>query len=568
MSFRAFIFGRKYKNLGRMGHIAQVFMGQGFGHLVTQMGLQRLVPFRRRRMPREEYVAVHAEDTAPVRLRRAFEELGPTFIKLGQVLSGRPDLVTIQFADEFKKLRDEVPPFGYEDAKRIVEKELGARLDVLFSEFEPAPVAAASIAQVHNAVLTSGEKVVVKVRRPGIEKSLEQDISILKGLAHLLEKHVPESNIFNPVAIVEEFARTVRKELDFVVEADNAVRFAENFKGSPSMYIPFIYREYTRQKVLTMERLSGIRISDVAALDTGGYDRSSLARNGAEAFFKQVLEDGFFHADPHAGNMFVLPDGRIGLVDFGIVGRLSEEDMEVIADTFLALVNKDFDGLVQNYITMGFVTEDIDLDRFRHDFKQDLVDLLEPLYGKTLGQISLSLYIDRVTRLALKHHLKFPPGLITMNKALLTIEALGSELDPGFDFIGVAKPYTYKLIKKKYSPGRYSRRLRRKAMDISDFLGNLPRQFRTIMRKVIKDDLHMNMEIAGFDRFIREFDRSTNRMSFSMIIAAIIIGSSVIIHSGKGRLVLGYPFLGLTGYLLAGVLGLWLVWGIVRSGRL
>lgn len=568
MSLRAFIFGRKYKNLGRMGHIAQVFIGQGFGHLVTQMGLQRLVPFRRRSMPREEYVVVHAEESAPIRLRKAFEELGPTFIKLGQVLSGRPDLVTVQFADEFKKLRDEVPPFPYDDARRIVEKELDAKLGELFAEFDPVPVAAASIAQVHKAVLQNGDKVVVKVRRPGIEKNIEQDISILKGIAHLLEKHVPESNIFNPVAIVEEFARTVRKELDFVVEADNAVRLAGNFKDSPSLYIPSIYHELTRQRVLTMERIAGIRISDVDALDAAGYNRATLARHGAEAFFKQVLEDGFFHADPHAGNMFVMPDGRIGLVDFGIVGRLSEEDMEVIADTFLALVNKDYDGLVQNYITMGFVTDDIDLDRFRHDFKQDLVDLLDPLYGKTLGQISLSEYIDRVTRLALKHRLKFPSGLITMNKALLTIEGLGRELDPGFDFISVAKPYTFKLIKKKYSPKRYSHRMRRKVMDVSDFVGNLPRQFRTIMRKIIKDDLHMNMEVVGFERFIKEFDRSTNRVSFSMIIASIIIGSSVIIHSGKGRMVFGYPFLGLTGYVLAGVLGLWLVWGIIRSGRL
>jgi len=567
MSLRAFILGRKYRNWGRIRQIGQVFIGQGFGHLVAQMGLQRAVPFRRRH-PREELDRLHAEDTAPVRLRRAFEELGPSFIKLGQLLSGRPDLVTAPFADEFKKLRDEVPPFEFEEARERVESELGASLDSLFMEFDPVPVAAASIAQVHKAVLNDGTKVVVKVKRPGVEKYLIQDISILKSLAHLLEKHVPESRIFNPTAIVEEFSRTVRRELDFTIEAYNAVRLAENFKGSRLLYIPEIYLEYTSKGVLTMERLSGIRIAEVGMLEAAGYDRSQLAKNGAEAFFKQVLEDGFFHADPHSGNMFVMADGRIGLVDFGIVGRLSEEDMEVIADTFLALVNKDFDGLVQQYITMGFVTEDVDLDRFRHDFKHDLVELIEPLYGKKISQISLSDYIDRVTRLAIKHRLKFPSDLILMNKALLTIEGLGRELDPDFDFIEVAKPYTHRLVQKKYSPRRYSRRMRRRIMDLSDFFGTLPRQFRIIIRKFIKDDIVVTMDLKGFDRFTRDFDRSTNRISFAVVIAAIIIGSSVIIHSGKGRLVLGYPFLGLVGYVLAGLLGLWLVWGIIRSGRL
>lgn len=567
MSLRAFIFGRKYRNWGRIRQIAQVFIAQGFGHLVAQMGLQRAVPFRRR-LAREELERIPEEETAPVRLRRAFEQLGPTFIKLGQVLSGRPDLVTTAFADEFKKLRDEVPPFGFDEAKVIVEAELGSALDSLFMEFDPVPVAAASIAQVHKAVLNDGTKVVVKVRRPAIEKKLRQDISILMGIAGLLDKHVPESRIFNPTAIVEEFARTVRRELDFTIEADNAVRLAENFKDSRSLYIPEIYMEYTANGVLTMERLSGIRISEVAMLDVAGYDRKQLARNGAEAFFKQVLEDGFFHADPHSGNMFVMPDGRIGLVDFGIVGRLSEEDMEVIADTFLALVNKDFDGLVQQYINMGFVTEDVDLDRFRHEFKHDLVELIEPLYGKKIKQISLSDYIDRVTRLALRHKLKFPSDLILMNKALLTIEGLGRELDPDFDFIEVAKPYTYRLIKKKYSPRRYSHRMRRRMLDLSDFFGSLPRQARIIIRKFIKNDILVGMEVKGFERFIRDFDRSTNRISFALVIAAIIIGSSVIIHSGKGRIVFEYPFLGLFGYVLAGLLGLWLVWGIIRSGRL
>ncbi|MBI5695153.1 MAG: 2-polyprenylphenol 6-hydroxylase [Nitrospirae bacterium] len=567
MPLTSFIFGGRYRNIGRFRHIVSVFLGHGFGHLITQMGLKRLIPFRKRLA--ERYPAPLPEtEFAHVRLRRAFEELGPTFIKLGQVLSGRPDLVTGTFAEEFKKLRDKVPPFDFDHAKRIVEFELNAPLETLFKEFDPKPIAAASIAQVHEAVLHDGTLVVVKVRRPGIEKDLNQDISILMFIAQLLEKHVPESRIFNPTAIVEEFSRTIKRELDFIIEADNAARFAENFKGSEYLYIPAVYTNLTSRKVLTLERITGISISDVMKLESAGFDRGTLAKNGAQAFFKQVLEDGFFHADPHSGNMFVMEDGKIGLVDFGIIGRLTEDNMEIIADTFLALVKKDFDGLVRSYISMGFVSDDVDIDRFKHDFKNDLVELIEPLYGKTISQISLSDYIDRVTKLAMKHRLKFPSDLILMNKALLTVEGLGRELDPDFDFIEVAKPYASKLVRNKYSPRRYTHKMKRDMLEFTDFVSGLPRQFRIILRKVIKDDIHVKMELQGLDRFIRDFDRSSNRISFSLVMAAIIVGSSIIIHSGKGRMLFGYPFLGLFGFLLAAFLGLWLVWGIIRSGRL
>jgi ubiquinone biosynthesis protein len=566
MSIPSIILGGKYRNIGRIRQVIHVFVRHGFGHIVTSVGLKRYIPFRRERV--DEFEPATDKATAHVRLRQAFEELGPTFIKLGQLLSGRPDLVTATFADEFKHLRDEVPPFPFEQARDRIEEDLGCRLDERFMEFEPVPIAAASIAQVHKATLITGEPVVVKVRRPDIEKNLEQDISILRYVADMLEKHYPESQIFSPRAIVDEFARTVRRELDFTIEADNAQRFKENFEGSETLFVPAIYVDLTKRRVLTMERLSGIRISEVEDIEAAGHVRSTLANNWAEAFFKQVLEDGFFHADPHSGNMFVLEDGRVGLVDFGIVGRLTEEDQEVIADTFLALVKKDFDGLVQQYITMGFVTDDVDIDKFRHEFKRDLVELIEPLYGKTISQISLGDYIDRVTRLAMKHRLKFPPDLILMNKALLTIESLGRELDPDFNFIEVAKPYTAKLIKQKYSPGRYSNRMRRRVLDVLDLVQNIPRQFRTIVRKIIKDDLHLQLELKGLDKFIRDFDRSTNRISFSLIISAIIIGSSLIIHSGKGRLIFGYPLLGLVGFLLTVFLGMWLIWGIIRSGRL
>ncbi len=565
MPLSSFILGRRYKNIARLRHIAQVFLGKGFGHIIAQAGLSRALPFRRRfakAIPEPERSSI------PSRLREAFEELGPTFIKLGQVLSGRPDLITALYANEFKKLQDEVPPFPFDEARAIIETELGAPLEELFASFEKTPAAAASIAQVYYATLPDGTETVVKVQRPNIQENIEQDIQIMRAVAALLEKHVPEARVYNPTAIVEEFARTVRREMDFGMEADNALKLAESFRDSKTIYIPRIFGAHSSKKVLTMERLTGIRIDMVAELDAAGFDRHVLANNGTNAFFKQVFDDGFFHADPHPGNMFVMADGRIGLVDFGIVGRLSEENREVIADTFLALVNKDFDKLVRQYIDMGFVSDDADLDDFKRGFKADLVDLIEPLYAKRLGQIKLSDYLERITALATKHGLRFPRELILMNKALLTMEGLGRELDPDFDVMEAARPYAHKLVAGKYAPGKIAKKIGRVAEDQADFYLHLPRHLRTIIRKIIKEDLKMNLEIVHLQRFITEFDRSTNRVSFALIITGIIIASSVIIHAGRGKLMFGYPSLGIVGYLVAVFLGLWLVWGIIRSGRL
>jgi ubiquinone biosynthesis protein len=564
MALRSFILGRRYKNIARLRHISQVFLGKGFGHIIAQLELNRVLPFRRRfaRLPEPERISI------PVQLREAFEELGPTFIKFGQVLSGRPDLITASYANEFKKLQDEVPPFPFEEAKRIIETELDAPLDSLFLDFEKVPAAAASIAQVHHATLLDGTDVVVKVQRPKIQENIEQDIQILKGLAALIDKHIPEARVYNPTAIVEEFARTVRREMDFCMEADNALKFTDIFRGSETIYIPQVFGAHSSKRVLTLERITGIRIDMIAELDAAGFDRHVLASSGANAFFKQVFDDGFFHADPHPGNMFVMKDGKIGLVDFGIVGRLTEENREVIADTFLALVEKDFDKLVRQYIYMGFVSDDVDLDTFRRGFKADLVDLIEPLYTKKLGQIKISDYLERITGIATKHGLQFPRELILMNKALLIMEGLGRELDPDFNFMEAARPYAHKLVMGKYAPGRIGMKVKKAAEDQADFYLHLPGHIRTILRKIIKEDIKVNLDVLHLSRFITEFDRSTNRISFALIITGIIIASSVIIHAGRGRMMFGYPSLGIIGYLIAVFLGLWLVWGIIRSGRL
>ncbi|MEK6691890.1 MAG: AarF/ABC1/UbiB kinase family protein [Nitrospirota bacterium] len=568
LSLRFINLRRTYRNVKRLTQIVRVLLKHGLGRFVEEINLQRYIPLRHRIRTFGRYGVYLEKPILAERTRHAFEELGPTFIKLGQLLSARPDLVTKTFADEFRKLLDEVPPFPTEEAKAIIEKELGKPLLEIFSTFDETPVAAASIAQVHYATLKDGTCIVVKVCRPRIEEITENDIDILYFISRLMLKYIPESRFFNPTGIVDEFSKNIKKEMDFFIEADNATAFRKNFEGSETVYIPKVYYEYTTKRVLTMERLVGIRIDDFKRLDREGFDRKDIARKGTEAYFKQLFEDGFFHADPHPGNIFILEDGRMGLMDFGIVGRLSEETMEGIANTFLALIHKDFDRLIQQYIELGIVTEEMDIEKFRIEFKRDLVDFIEPLYTKTLSQIDLGEYLDRIMQIASRHNLRLPSDLLLVDKALLTIEGLGRRLDPDFNLISVAEPYASKFMRKKMSPKKLLIRARKNLYDITDFLNTLPKQLRIFMRKAIRDELHIKMTPIGMDRLIRDIDRSSNRLSFSLIIAAIIIGSAVIIHSGSGRLLYGLPALGLIGFAIAFLFGVWLLIAILRSGRL
>ncbi|MDH4099422.1 MAG: 2-polyprenylphenol 6-hydroxylase [Nitrospirota bacterium] len=560
----------RFRDVARTRQIVNIAIKHGFGQFIDQMSLGGLMSAGMRLVTFQKQEA-YEKKTPAERLRLAMEELGPTFIKLGQILSARPDLIPLEFAEEFKKLLDEVPPFPVDEAKAVIERELGCSISEAFASFDETPIAAASIAQVHGATLANGadgEEVIVKVQRPNIEKTIELDIHLLYTLASLAETYVPEVGVYNPTAIVNEFARTIRKELNFTMEADNASRLRGNFENDPFLYVPKVYHDLSRRRVLVMERVRGMRIDEFEKIEASGLDRGELARKGAEAFFKQIFEDGYFHADPHPGNMFVLQDGTIALVDFGIMGRLTDELKDVISKTFIAIVQRDFDMMVHQYIKLGFLGVEVDLEKFRREFKADLVDVLEPVYGKTLKQINISDYIDHVIRLAIKHKLKIQPDLLLINKALLTVEGIGRQLDPEFNFMEVAEPYALTLITRQQSPGKVARKFRRDLIVITDLLEMLPKQLGALVRKALTNDAQVRMEHIGMDRLIRDMDRSSNRISFSLVISAIIIGSSIIIHSGQGKLLFGFPALGVTGFVIAGILGLWLVIAILRSGQM
>jgi ubiquinone biosynthesis protein len=567
MPFDLLSLRRTYKSVNRIRQIVNVFLKYGFGKVIDQLHLSKFVPFRKRIRSFGQWPSLKFSVT-PEKLRMAFSDLGPSFIKLAQILSSRSDLITKQYADEFKKLQDRVPPFPTEEALRIISEETELAIEQIFSEFDRNPVAAASIAQVYHGRLLDGNDVIIKVQRPHIREQLETDIGILAATASLMEKYMPESVFFNPSGIVEEFSRTVRKELDFIEEARNACRFRRNFKDNPDIHIPKVFAEFTTEKIIIMERLDGVRIDDIEGIGRLGLDRKHLAKIGVDAYFKQVLEDGFFHADPHAGNIFAMPGGTIGFMDFGIVGRISPELRETLASTFLALIHKDFDSLIDQYLELGLVPEHVDLDSFRREFKSHLSDLLEPLYGLTLQEIDFADYMSTITQIAVKHKMKIPSDLLLVNKAMLILENLGRELDPNFDFITAAEPYASKLVRDKFRPGRLYEKVRKNVVEVSDFAILFPKQMKQIVQKVLKDDIGIRMKHEGIDRLIRDMDRSSNRIAFSMIISAILLSSAIMHATGAGPSIYGMSLLGITAFGIALILGIWLLISIIRSGRL
>jgi len=558
---------RTYKSAKRLQQIVNVFLRYGFGKLIEQIHLGRFIPFKKRLKAFGVWPDVKGP-SVPERLRMAFAELGPTFIKLAQVLSSRPDLITVQYANEFKKLQDDVPPFSIEDAKRIIQKELKPALSNIFVHFDEMPIAAASIAQVHKAVLLNGDEVVVKIQRPYIKEQIQTDISILSYIARLLDKYFPESRFFNPVGIVEEFSKTVRKELDFTEEARNCNRFKRNFEHNPDVYFPKIYSEFVTESIIIMERIEGVRIDDIDAIEKMGIDKKRLAKNGVDAYFKQILEDGFFHADPHPGNILVMPTGVIAFLDFGIVGRVSDELKETMANTFIALIQKDFDRLIDQYVELGIIPEHIDLEAFRREFKADLADILEPLYGLSLKEINFAQYLDAITHLAIMYNLKIPSDLLLINKAMLILENIGRQLDPEFDFIAASEPYASKIIRKRISPSRLYEKASKNVMEISDFAFLFPRQIKQVMKKVLKDDIHVKMYHVNLPEFIKDMDKSSNRISFALIVSAMLVSSAIMHAAGVQPLIFGVSLFGISAFVIAFFLGIWLVISIIRSGRL
>ncbi|HXV22009.1 MAG TPA: 2-polyprenylphenol 6-hydroxylase [Desulfuromonadales bacterium] len=555
---------RNIRSIRRYRSILGILIKYGFGHVVEQLNINYYLELGRRLVtfggaPREI-----ERLSQPVRMRLAMEELGPTFVKLGQLLSTRPDVVPKEYIEEFRKLQDMVPSFPFEAVKAQIQRQLDQSAEELFAEITPIPIAAASIAQVHRGRLKSGEAVVVKIRRPGIEKVVETDLDILSGLAYLIERHIPASEIYDPSGIVKEFRRTIQREMDFAREGHTIDRFAANFAGDPTVHVPKVYWEQTGETVLTMEFVDGIKISEFARLTEAGYDLKVIARNGADAFLKQVLVHGFFHGDPHPGNLFILPGNTICMLDYGMVGRLGENLKFQLVDLLVAVLQRDADSVISQLLYSG---ELMDESNIRH-LRRDLNEFIDDYYEVPLQEIKVGRLLTEFVEILTRYRIKFPSDLMLLAKALVTIEGVGRQLDPDFDMISHLRPFMEKLLHERVAPGSLTRELLRTTKAYGSLVKNLPRDLKEFINRVNRNKFKIDLEHRGLEKLITDLDKSSNRISFSLLIAALIVGSSIIMQTDKGPMLLGFPALGFLGYSIAGILGLWLAIAILRSGRL
>ncbi|KKO20190.1 MAG: AarF/UbiB family protein [Candidatus Brocadia sp.] len=556
--------GQKIRDIRRFNQILRILTKHGFGFVIQQLHLEDHIIGRGIIKTRILRRFTEPLESRAVRLRKVLEELGPTFIKFGQILSVRPDLIPLDLCNEMSKLQDRVPPFGYEGVRKQIRESFGKNPEELFASFDPEPLAAASLGQVHRAQLGTGESVVVKVQRPDIRKMIETDVDILYTLAQLASRYMQDIKFFNPVGIVNEFSRVITKEIDFTCEAHNIDRFRKNFKDCATVCIPAVFWDYTRSKVITTEEIKGVRLNDYLNQPHTAEEKKAVAANGANAVLQQIFVDGFFHADPHPGNIFILPDNAAAFIDFGMVGRLDEDTKDVIISLLIAVSMKNINGILKALERLGtFVEEDT-----LQDFKNDITDFLERYYDIPLRQIDLSVVLPQTIDLMTRHKLKIPPQFHILIKTLATIDGVARQLDPDFNTIAHTRPFVERLVQERYDPKRIIREVTSYSSELLDILRIIPRDTYEIVKKIKRGKLKIEFEHQGLSKFISEMDKSSNRISFSLVISALIIGSSLIIMTNRGPLVYGFPVLGILGFVFAGFLGLGLAIGVLKSGRL
>ena len=555
---------RNIRSLKRYRQVLTILIKYGFGHIVDQLNIDYYLRLGKRIVSLGTASKDIERLTQGARVRLALEELGPTFIKLGQLLSTRPDLISAEIIQELQKLQDHIPGVPYEEISAAIHQELGYPIEELFDTFEKQPLATASIAQVHRATLPSGEEVVCKIRRPGIETIITTDMDIMMGLAYLIEKHLPGGDVYDPIGLVKEFRRAINRELDFTSEGRTTDRFFLNFKNDASVKVPKVFWTFTGRTVLTLEYLDGIKISDLKTLNELGYDQKKIAENGANNFLKQVFIHGLFHADPHPGNLKVLPDNVIGILDFGMVGRLDEDTKYQLTELLLSILRRDVDHIISQLVYSGDLHDEQNL----RGLKRDLTEFIDDYYDILLEDLKVGkLLIDFIDILT-EYQIKFPSNLMLLSRALIAMEGLGRQLDPDFNMVEQLKPFAENIIKEKFSAGYIGKEMTKVIQSYQALGKSLPLDIKEFINRINRNKFKLDLEHRGLESLILNLDKSSNRISFSLIIAALIVGSSMIIQIDKGPMLFGFPLLGLIGYTVAGLLGFGLAIAILRSGRL
>jgi ubiquinone biosynthesis protein len=547
------------RQLSRLSEIAQVATKHGFGYLFDTR--------RRDGFFSRHQSEIDAEGSSRgQRLRTMLDELGPTFVKFGQLLSTRPDVVPPDIVFELKALQDDVTPFPAADARRVVAEELGLSVEQLFQEFVDEPLAAASIGQVHRAVLPNGKRVVVKVQRPDAPRQIEADLELLYQAARFARDRVRALSFVDPVSLVDEFARTIRQELDYRMEARNAEQFHRQFAGHPHVRVPRVYWSYSRGRVLTLEELQGVQLRDLPFDRYTWEERGRLANLIAEAWMTMIFRHGFFHADPHPSNILVLEaTNQIGLIDFGMAGQLTAEDMSKLTRLFIDAVNENVDQIPKDLVALGVRVP----KEKEHEFGAEIREMYYRYYGSRLDEIDPIQVIREVFGVIFRMHLHLPTRFLMLDRAIATLGSVGTELFPDFNVFEIAKPYARELMLERFTPRRVALRLRQQGTDYYRIATDLPYQIHDTLEQVRDGQVEIGFRHEGLDDLFHRMDLVFNRLTVAIVAVGGVIGSSLIgIFAEEGPQILGLHFLSVIGFTVATGLGLWLVLGVIRSGRL
>ena len=544
---------KEVRNLKRLNEILLVLFEEGFDYLISKIKLKKYIPLQKR-------IRKTKKETTPneVRLRKTLERLGPTFIKFGQVLSVRPDLLPKEYIRELEKLQDHVPPFSFGEVKKQVEEGLNQPLNKIFSEFEKKPIASASISQVHKAKLRNGKVVAVKVQRPNVRQIMEEDIEIMLYIVSLAEKHVEGAKKYEPVNIVKEFKEWTKDELDFKLEARNAKIFALNFKDNENVIIPKIYSDYTTEKVLTLEFIDGIELSKVAELKKSKVNFDLVIKRGFDAVLTQVFLHGFFHADPHPGNIFVTKGNKIAFVDFGIIGIFSQDLKDQAVDLLYSIVFHDVDKLASVLVDMG-------LEGDIRSFKEELREVVEPMEISSIEEVKLSRVIEEVLHIALQHKLKMPLQFVLLGKTIITLEGIGLEYDPKFRLVDSARPFVENLMIRRLNPVNMFNNFLKNSLKFKKFTETFPDEATKALRKIQSGKIKVDVSESDIKTLSVEIDRSSNRIAYSMLIAAFIITGALTINVDVGFKLLSIPIISFLCFSFGAVFAIMLFISILKE---
>ena len=557
------VIGRTYRHLTRYRQILTVLFKYGFENLVDLLKIDQYIEIGLQMISKKPRDRVERL-SRPERIRMMFEELGPTYIKLAQVLSTRPDLIPVDLLTELAKLQDRVPACPFDAMQKILAHDFNRPVSDLFDHIDPTPIASASIGQVHKARLKDGESVAVKIQRPGIRKIIEVDLEIMLHLATLAERNIEEIKPHRPVKIVEEFARTLERELDYAIEATNLERMTEQFIDDHTLYIPKVFRDFTTDRILTMEFVEGIKISDLSKLDAAGMDRKKITARGADILLRQIFEHGFFHADPHPGNIFALPNNVICLLDFGMTGSVGRHTREDFVDLIDGVVRQDEISATQSLLKLTVSETEPD----RRQLEKEVADFMGQHLYKPLRDIEIGKLLQHLLELAARHRLGIPPDIFLMMKALSAVEGVALMLDPQFDIFAQTAPFIRRIKLARFQPQRIAGDAMRLASEMADFFQQFPKDILEITRLIRQRKLYLKHEIHDLDTMLATHDQISNRISFSIIIAALLIGSALIVISKTPPLFFGISLIGIIGFLAAAVMGIWLLIAILKKGRL